>query len=930
MATVLSPVRNISTHFVQEQVESRRSPVVASSPGAGKATSQPKTLKRIFRSSLQETIRNVTLAKKSREKISQESNDSSDNNRSEIEKTHTQRPQAPPPSAFSSHFHRPSIFRRSPGPENNNNSNGSIDIPSGTSSGTSTPVHRRSADYNVNSHSLTIKSNDISPHSAEPHRPRVLRKHSNRVKTRASGSHHPPKNNSTGMFCVCLSISPVRLVITPVSWIFSSTRTHTYFFVRHSLAPSPTEGIQRLSSGPSMPRHDQHHQSNAENENVGGWSPFVAPSLSKASMSSPTLLQHIAENAKQGSDDQVPSSSKTRSPLLSLGGLFPPARIRKLSIVEPPAPTLRSSSRKDSEKSPIAEKGELRKRVSSSILSSRLLSGTVKASGGSTPTHTKSSGTPSAATSSQLKQQAPSSSSTTSSTSPSSVSRPKMVTSGSPSVTSPPVVPPKSPSRLLRSQASASTSQLENLVKKKEDAPSSPTKGKEVKKAEKGNGIKEPNSKSKISSRIIGVGHPSTMRKAPSASTSDLPSTATEDRISSSTAKAAPSDSLQPRRLSEDAPTIRASASSPSMSRQNSVSRTADGVSGRWSPRVRATTSTAASRARAASPSSSISGNRSSLETARGGGGGHVVPRATSPSTGTKQRRASSSSVIRPALSPSPTPTSSPTRSSRLGRGVGSVSTSHLPLEVRNTSPLPSSSSPSPSPSPISGPARAGSGSCVQRGGSSSSRPAYSHLPSPSPSHSASASASVAVGLSKKDEESKQRSSKLQLQLKTTGLLSSKRNDSPQAQVQVQVQSRSGSVTSTPPPLPSVSPVPPDSPSSPTVTTPKERGTSESTSNVLSGCNYVPSPQRITIRRATSALVKEVVHRKHVAGSSGSGSGSGSGIKTEMNNEEIDSRMGSLVRLERTWSTNIMTANGEEKERRYFGDALKDGYVLCQ
>lgn len=101
----------------------------------------------------------------------------------------------------------------------------------------------------------------------------------------------------------------------------------------------------------------------------------------------------------------------------------------------------------------------------------------------------------------------------------------------------------------------------------------------------------------------------------------------------------------------------------------------------------------------------------------------------------------------------------------------------------------------------------------------------------------------------------------------------------------------------------------------------------------MSGCtNYVPSPQRSMIRRAASALVKEIVHRKHVNNSgSNSGSGFGSGInKADTNNEEIDSRMGSLVRLERTWSTNVMTANGEEKERRYFGDALKDGYVLCQ
>lgn len=232
MAAILNPVRNLSTHFVQEQVDSR------SSPGAGKQTSQqqqqPKTLKRIFRSSLQETIRNVTITKKSREKESNDSGDNNNNNnntRNEIEKSHTHRPQAPPPSAFNSHFHRPSIFRRSPASENNNNSNGSIDIPSGTSSGTSTPVNRTSADYNVNPHSLTIKPpNDISPPPpANPPRPRVLRKHSTRVKTRASDSHHPSNSNSTGMclFVLCFFFDPMPP--TPISWIFSSTRTYTYF-----------------------------------------------------------------------------------------------------------------------------------------------------------------------------------------------------------------------------------------------------------------------------------------------------------------------------------------------------------------------------------------------------------------------------------------------------------------------------------------------------------------------------------------------------------------------------------------------------------------------------------------------------------------------------------------------------------------------------
>ena len=65
---------------------------------------------------------------------------------------------------------------------------------------------------------------------------------------------------------------------------------------------------------------------------------------------------------------------------------------------------------------------------------------------------------------------------------------------------------------------------------------------------------------------------------------------------------------------------------------------------------------------------------------------------------------------------------------------------------------------------------------------------------------------------------------------------------------------------------------------------------------------------------------------------------------------EVEVRTRELARLERVWSksersgvcssTNVstaalsscsgLTANGEERERRLFCDALRDGYVLCQ
>ena len=59
--------------------------------------------------------------------------------------------------------------------------------------------------------------------------------------------------------------------------------------------------------------------------------------------------------------------------------------------------------------------------------------------------------------------------------------------------------------------------------------------------------------------------------------------------------------------------------------------------------------------------------------------------------------------------------------------------------------------------------------------------------------------------------------------------------------------------------------------------------------------------------------------------------------------EEVECRMRALARLERVWgksgtSTNGSTTQlgsstnmaGEERERRMFTEALRDGYVLCQ
>ena len=57
--------------------------------------------------------------------------------------------------------------------------------------------------------------------------------------------------------------------------------------------------------------------------------------------------------------------------------------------------------------------------------------------------------------------------------------------------------------------------------------------------------------------------------------------------------------------------------------------------------------------------------------------------------------------------------------------------------------------------------------------------------------------------------------------------------------------------------------------------------------------------------------------------------------------EEVERRVGALARLERVWGKSgdigqgspagsILNTSGEERERRLFGEALRDGFVLCQ
>ncbi|KII87368.1 hypothetical protein PLICRDRAFT_177128 [Plicaturopsis crispa FD-325 SS-3] len=98
---------------------------------------------------------------------------------------------------------------------------------------------------------------------------------------------------------------------------------------------------------------------------------------------------------------------------------------------------------------------------------------------------------------------------------------------------------------------------------------------------------------------------------------------------------------------------------------------------------------------------------------------------------------------------------------------------------------------------------------------------------------------------------------------------------------------------------------------------------------------------RELVRTATSLLCKELVKPPPQLGKSDAGAREW---------EEVEVRMRALMRLERIWGksggtaggsssqlTNIgatsssgLSAGGEERERRLFGEAVRDGYVLCQ
>lgn len=130
---------------------------------------------------------------------------------------------------------------------------------------------------------------------------------------------------------------------------------------------------------------------------------------------------------------------------------------------------------------------------------------------------------------------------------------------------------------------------------------------------------------------------------------------------------------------------------------------------------------------------------------------------------------------------------------------------------------------------------------------------------------------------------------------------------------------------------------PPASPVSPRSRTPSQRAYAQNRHyNISAGSLLLPpsNPEhRELIRTATSMLCKEVIKcPPHMMKSE-------QGIKDW---EEVEFRTRSLARLERIWgrsgvanggaaaTAQPISSAGEERERRTFSEALRDGFVLCQ
>ncbi|KIJ55223.1 hypothetical protein M422DRAFT_23836 [Sphaerobolus stellatus SS14] len=838
----------------------RDSPSIDPGPSAPPSSSrQPhpppaaaKTFKRMFRSSLQETIRHVSGSGRKGDKGKEPESQTKGRTSTDT----------PPPSSFMEYLQRPSIFRRSAESQNKDVS--------------LTDDGRKSTTPSVNSTTA----------SGAERKPRVLRKHNSRIVTE-----------------------------TPES----TTSTHVVSRHRSSVPPPSQHPSAEPETGHSSP----------DSESVPGWGAFIPPTLSKGSMSSPAL--HALRDDDLLPDHDLPnpkSTTRHRSPLAAFG------RLRKPSLILPPKSTVTP-----------------------------------------TPVHnTRTNAAPTAATPSVTKVRSSFEAPTKSSKSkireavtpaPLAISRPK------------PMVPPRSPSRLNGNGSStnlsgrASSPQLNGNGASPSSPSSSPI----------------PIPSSPKGSRI-GIGFPSTSsRRLPgaSASTSHLPSTINTNASMSNLNLNLPSTSELPLPALPPAspPPTRAS-----LAKKNSVEVTAMGngktrrsfdnsnnngnnVNGNASKRGAGMTGAAETSLPPIPPPSPIPQQREaqqqpqrrtsfepgrrpsiSVEAQRRPSISVEAQRMESPIPSTPSRRTSVDAVGRnkekereregrvgrkeatkekdgskdkEPRSPSSSRTSNSESSSTTRAASPSRTTSSQPQPPVPPMPVPSSPSHSSTttPSPSTPTPHTPTTPTPRRRTSS---PMVSHAPpSPSPTPQTPSRPSRLLGRGIGS-------------VSTSHLpLTSERSKSPvtpSSPTRLMPRRAShGQNTGIAPPngragaeSPASRTGTPTSPRSPTLPL------SASLSN-LSSSNS-PSPQRDMLRKAGSILVRELVNKR---------SGWISSRRDNEVAEELDRRLGGLVRGEKLWGKSNAGGNGngganagggslggEERERRYFGEAVRDGYVLCQ
>ncbi|EPQ56313.1 hypothetical protein GLOTRDRAFT_120867 [Gloeophyllum trabeum ATCC 11539] len=296
--------------------------------------------------------------------------------------------------------------------------------------------------------------------------------------------------------------------------------------------------------------------------------------------------------------------------------------------------------------------------------------------------------------------------------------------------------------------------------------------------------------------------------------------------------------------------------------------------------------------------SSRVNGNASSSSAVKDSSRDHRAPKhrpapllPSSPSTVTLPGPDTPTRRTREPISPPETPT--PGSSSRpppiLTARKASASASHLPLNERSISPIPISPPRSPTSRRVVTP--------TQRGLVSAST---SHLPLNPPT-------SPTTGRRPSFDANRRPSLDASRPFRPTHSPSASRSDSPSTQLRPRAVS-------------------------PTYAN-HNRGYNASTTSLSSPSN---PEHRELIRNASSLLCKEMarppVHHSKI------------GIAKDW--EEVEVRLRALARLERVWgksganvsqsslfgpmSSSGLSTSGEERERRLFSEALRDGYVLCQ